>query len=494
MIQFPKIIQGGMGVGVSNWRLAQTVSRIGQLGVVSGTALDQVFVRRLADGDIGGYMRRGLDAFPFPDMARRLWQEYFVPGGKAPDAPYPTTPMHQRRDPRKLVELCMVANFVEVFLAREGHKNPVGINFLEKVQLPHLASIYGAMLAGVGYVLMGAGIPLHIPGVLDAFAADRPAEYKLAVTGAVQGQGEDTMMHFSPTDFAEGRLPVLTRPRFLAIVSSNTLATTMLRRASGRVDGFVIETPIAGGHNAPPRGKLQLSETGEPVYGERDRVNIPEMREMGVPFWLAGGFGNAEKLREALEQGAAGIQVGTAFAFSEESGLRADLKNKLLAQAVAGKGEVFTDPLASPTGFPFKVAQLEGTSSAFNIYQERKRVCDLGYLREPYADGEKIGYRCAAEPVANYLSKGGKIEDTVGRKCLCNALLANIGLAQLRKDDAVEPALVTVGDDLNTIANFLAPGRSSYSATDVVKSLLSLVPAEAEQESTRAEAVLAATA
>ena len=65
----------------------------------------------------------------------------------------------------------MVSNFVEVFLAREGHKNPVGINFLEKVQMPHLASIYGAMLAGVGYVLMGAGIPLHIPGVLDAFAA-----------------------------------------------------------------------------------------------------------------------------------------------------------------------------------------------------------------------------------------------------------------------------------------------------------------------------------
>ena len=79
--------------------------------------------------------------------------------------------MHQKHDSRKLVELCMVCNFVEVFLAREGHDNPVGINYLEKVQMPHLASIYGAMLAGVGYVLMGAGIPLHIPGVLDAFVA-----------------------------------------------------------------------------------------------------------------------------------------------------------------------------------------------------------------------------------------------------------------------------------------------------------------------------------
>ena len=153
-MQFPKIIQGGMGVGVSNWRLANAVSKLGQLGVVSGTALDSLFVRRLVDGDEGGYMRRGLEAFPFPDMARRIWQEYFVPGGKPVGTPYPAVPMHQRKDTRKLIELCIVSNFVEVFLAREGHKNPVGINFLEKVQMPHLSSIYGAMLAGVGYVCL----------------------------------------------------------------------------------------------------------------------------------------------------------------------------------------------------------------------------------------------------------------------------------------------------------------------------------------------------
>src|SRR5580692_7262643 len=482
MVQFPKIIQGGMGVGVSNWRLANAVSRLGQLGVVSGTALDQLFVRRLADGDEGGYMKRGIDAFPFPEMARRIWQEYFVPGGKPATATYPTVPMHQRNSPRKLVELCMVSNFVEVFLAKDGHKNPVGINFLEKVQMPHLASIYGAMLAGVGYVLMGAGIPLHIPGVLDAFAAHHMAEYKLQVTGAAVGQ--DTQMRLDAADYIEGMLPTLKRPKFLAIVSSNTLATTMLRRASGPVNGLVIESPTAGGHNAPPRGKLQLNAAGEPVYGERDHVDIAELRALGVPFWLAGGWGNATKLREALEQGAAGIQVGTAFAFSRESGMRAELKGKLMAQAKTGSGVVFTDPLASPTGFPFKVAQLEGTGSAFPIYQERKRVCDLGYLREPYAASEgTIAYRCAAEPVATYVAKGGKIEDTVGRKCLCNALLANIGHAQTRRDQTIEPSLVTVGDDLNTIASFLGPGQETYSAADVVRSLLSALPTEAEIDS-----------
>jgi nitronate monooxygenase len=471
MLQLPKIIQGGMGVGVSNWRLAQTVSRLGQLGVVSGTAIDQVLVRRLADGDKGGQMRRGLDAFPFPEMAKRIWQEYFVPGGKPAGTPYPALPMHQRKDSPKLIELLMVSNFVEVFLAREGHLNAVGVNFLEKVQLPHLASLYGAMLAGVGYVLMGAGIPLHIPGVLDNFAAGKPAEYKLAVTGAAADQ--DTQMRFDPREYAEGELPELPRPSFLAIVSSNTLATTMLRRATGRVDGFVIEGPTAGGHNAPPRGKLQLSEAGEPIYGERDRVNIDELRALGVPFWLAGGYGRAGRLREALDLGAAGVQVGTAFAFSEESGLRKDLKRSLISQAASGSAKVFTDPLASPTGFPFKVAQLAGSYSDPGVANARTRVCDLGYLREPYAtEDQKIGYRCSAEPVANYLAKGGKLEDTVGRKCLCNALLANIGHPQLRQDDTAEPPLVTVGDDLNLVAAFLTDGRESYSAADVVAHLL----------------------
>ena len=470
--ELPRIIQGGMGVGVSNWRLAQAVSKVGQLGVVSGTALDTLFVRRLVDGDKGGHMRRAIDAFPFQEMAKRIWNDYFVPGGKPANVPYTVLPMEQAKQPRKLAELLMVSNFAEVFLAREGHKNPVGINFLEKVQMPHMASIYGAMLAGVGYVLMGAGIPLHIPGVLDALAAEQPTSYKLSVAGATG----DVLMHFNPSDFTEDKLPKLERPRFLAIVSSNTLATTMLRRASGKVDGLVYESPIAGGHNAPPRGKLQVNEAGEPIYGERDRINIEELTKLGVPFWLAGGYGSPSKVREAIEQGATGVQVGSVFSLAEESGLREDLKAELLRQVRENRGHVYTDRLASPTGFPFKVAVLEGTGSQLPIYQERKRVCDLGYLREAYADGEeRIGYRCAAEPVANYVAKGGKAEDCEGRKCLCNALLANVGYAQPRKDGSVEPALVTAGDDLNSAMEFMVAGREGYTAADVVDRLLSRV-------------------
>jgi nitronate monooxygenase len=460
-----------MGAGVSSWRLAQAVSKLGQLGVVSGTALDSIFARRLQDGDPGGHMRRGLDRFPIPEIAERVWRTYYIPGGKAERAPYKSVPAHSKDAPVELQELCVAANFVEVILAREGHHHPVGINYLEKVQLPHLPSIYGAMLAGVGYILMGAGVPLKIPGVLDRFTHHEPATYLLQVTGAQED--DDRTMVFAPKKLMGRDLPPLPRPKFLAIIASNTLATTMLKKADGAVDGFVIEGWTAGGHNAPPRGKLQLDEAGEAIYGERDMVDLEKISALGVPFWLAGGYGWPEKLAQALAAGAAGVQVGTAFAFCEESGLRDDYKQALLAKAVSGEARVFTDSVASPTNFPFKVAQLEGTVSEPEIYSARPRICDLGYLRESYRTptGE-IDYRCSAEPVSVYASKGGKAENTVGRKCLCNALMANIGHPQARNGKFVEDGMVTSGNDLTGIKRFLRPGASTYTAADVVRDLL----------------------
>jgi len=416
-------------------------------------------------------MRRGLEHFPFPVMAERAWSKFHVPGGKPASAPYKTLPTHIRNTPRELSELCILANFIEVFLAREGHDNPVGINYLEKVQIPHLPSLYGAMLAGVSYVLMGAGLPLKIPGALDLLSCHKPATYTLHVTGAEEG--DDMAMTFAPSEFMECDLAPLVRPKFLAVIASNVLATTMLKRANGRVDGFVIEGPTAGGHNAPPRGKLQLNEAGEPIYGERDQVDLGKIRDLGVPFWLAGGYGSPEKVRESLAAGAAGVQVGTAFAYCAESGLREDYKQALLAKVLSGNAQVATDSLASPTGFPFKVAQLEGTLSDPDVYSRRPRVCDLGYLREVYKgpDG-KIGYRCPGEPATVYVSKGGKQENTIGRVCLCNALLATIGHPQVRRGQYVERGLVTSGDDLTGIARFLSHGEPLYHASDVVNKLL----------------------
>jgi nitronate monooxygenase len=284
-------------------------------------------------------------------------------------------------------------------------------------------------------------------------------------------------MTFAPREYMEHDLPPLVRPKFLAIIASNTLATTMVKKANGRVDGFVIEGPTAGGHNAPPRGKMELNHAGEPVYGERDRVDLNKIRELGLPFWLAGGYGSPERVREALAAGATGVQVGTAFACCTESGLRSDYKQALIDKSIAGHAMVFTDPLASPTGFPFKVALLEGTLADREVYMARPRICDLGYLREVYrtSDGA-IDYRCPGEPVSLYVAKGGKVEDTVGRKCMCNALVANIGLPQIRNARHIEQGLVTTGDDLTEVPRFLRAGKKTYCAADVIAALLEYVP------------------
>jgi nitronate monooxygenase len=463
----PKIIQGGMGVAVSNWRVARAVSLEGQLGVISGTVLDTVLVRRLQDGDVGGHMRRAIAHFPIASVGETVLSRYFLPKGRRPDQPYKLLPMYKQRVSPARQQLTMLANFVEVYLAKEGHSNPVGINLLTKVQMPNLASLYGAMLAGVDYVLMGAGIPREIPGALDALAGHVLASLRFDVTGLATGETET--LTFDPREHGVTDLTPLKRPWFLPIISANSLAMTLARKANGRVDGFVVEGPTAGGHNAPPRGEARFNERGEPIYGERDAVDLTKMRELGLPFWIAGGAGTPERLREALQAGAAGIQVGTLFAYCAESGFAPELKQEVIAHATRGDVQVVTDPRASPTGFPFKVVRwaTDGEDAP-----PRQRKCDLGYLRESVkcADG-RMDYRCAAEPVEDYVRKGGAIEDTVGRRCLCNALTANIGQAQVRANGVVEPPLLTSGDDLQTISIFLG-GRTTYSAADVVDYLL----------------------
>lgn len=192
---------------------------------------------------------------------------------------------------------------------------------------------------------------------------------------------------------------------------------------------------------------------------------------------MAGSYGDPQKLKEAIDLGATGVQVGTLFAYCEESGLTDELKREVFELVLEDRAEVFTDPVASPTGFPFKVVQLEGTQSEKNLYEARTRICDLGYLRSLFKrkDGS-LGYRCPGEPVETYLQKEGKIEDTPGRKCLCNSLLANIGLPQTQKDGRVERPLLTSGDELGKIARFLKEGKLSYSAEEVIQYLLAALP------------------
>src|SRR3990172_5260679 len=295
----PELIQGGMGVGVSDWKLARAVAESGErlerpvLGVVSGTGLAITMVNRLRKAETVG--------------------------------------------------LIVLANFVEVWLAKEGHDNPIGINYLEKVQLPRLPEMFGAMLGGVDYVLMGAGIPNQVLEVLDKFQDYKEASYRIDVSGS-----DRYVMSFDPkTVIPEKYRKDLKRPQFLAIVSHHALAQVLAHKATGEVNGFVVEGPSAGGHNAPARDKA-LNERGEPIYGQRDRPDLAKIRDLGKPFWLAGGYASSEKLEEAKRSGAAGIQVGSAFALCDQSGLREDIKQELRRRNFTGDLQVLASAVVSP--------------------------------------------------------------------------------------------------------------------------------------------------
>jgi NAD(P)H-dependent flavin oxidoreductase YrpB (nitropropane dioxygenase family) len=509
-----KLIQGGMGVYVSNWRLARAVAveRPGiTAGTVSGTGLDVVYTRLLQLGDPGGHIQRALAALDGTfgvKIGQKIISSYFIKGGKAPTARFKNTPMQsvrsktgsssipapaqlpgQRVDPVSLVldpdiiELLIATGFAEVWLAKEGHSGKIFINFLRKVELPLVYTMYGAMLAGVDGVVVGAGSPEGLPAACSRLAMHEPVLIDLPVL--YRESGELFKVPFDPHSVAEGKFTdkPLQRPAFLAIASLQNLVLALAQSRSGPPDGFIIEHHTAGGHNAGPQGPLLKDGKGQPIYSELDEPDLKVIREAGLPFWLAGGYASREKFQQALAEGAAGIQVGSDFALAEESGMKAQYRVAILNKLRKGTDEIelVRTTMFSPTGFPFKVVQLEGTLADDEVYADRTRVCDIGLLQQlglgkPDSAGmRRLFQRCPAAPMEGFLNKRGLEQNTNDRRCLCNGLLACVGLGQVSQRDGEpvdEPAIVTLGNHLDGIRRLSHNGQNTYWVKDVVEDIL----------------------
>jgi len=400
-------------------------------------------------------------------MASRFVEEHFIAGGKPAGKPFQLLRKPAAQMCQTDLENTVIGNFIEVFLAKEDHHGPVGVNYLEKIQLPTLPALFGSMLAGVDYVLMGGGLPLYIPGVLDGLSHLDAVTLRLNMSGS--RLHTSCLQRFDPCTFCAGERPQIGRPKFLAVISSSTAAKTMVRRSTGNVDGFVIENHAAGGHNAPPRTTGGMHSPPSHQYGPKDVIDTGKIRALGLPFWLAGGCASPTALRDALDAGAVGVQIGTAFAFCEESGISGDIKRQVIQHGLSGHLNVVTDFQASPTGYPFKLIPMGANAGASDGKAQRQLICDLGYLRHLYHRSDhEIGYRCPAEPTQSYLKKGGRIEKTVGKRCLCNGLLATIGLGQIR-DDVPEPPVVTSGEDLSFMHHVINGNGATYDAEDVIE-------------------------
>ncbi|MBK9714208.1 MAG: nitronate monooxygenase [Kouleothrix sp.] len=505
-----KLIQGGMGVYVSNWRLAQAVAtaRPGEAaGTVSGTALDVVYVRLLQLGDPGGHARRALSAFDEAfgtGIGRKICDRYFIAGGKSPDDRFERAPMqivHTKSGvppvpapagdhslvtlelDADVIELLIATGFAEVWLAKEGHSGTIFINFLNKIELPLIYVMYGAMLAGVDAVVVGAGNPDGLPAICSRLANHEAVTRAMPVL--YQEAGEEFAISFDPKQIADGAFArhALRRPAFLAIVSLDGLVHALAASASEAPDGFIIENHTAGGHNANPVGPLTKDDLGQPIYGAKDVANLAAIRDVGRPFWLAGGYGSQSGLQEARAAGAVGVQTGSVFALAEESGMQPEFRSAILQELRSGTDDaaLVRTTVFSPTGFAFKVVQLKSTLAEQEVFESRRRVCDIGLLQQiglstPSEAGTRtIFQRCAAAPVEGYVNKRGLKRNTEDRRCLCNGLLACVGLGQVKVQHGErmeEPAIVTLGDHLGGIRRLSRQGQTHYWAKDVVADIL----------------------
>jgi NAD(P)H-dependent flavin oxidoreductase YrpB (nitropropane dioxygenase family) len=454
------IIQGGMGAGVSGHRIVRKVSRYGQLGVISATAPDNLLIRGLQNGDLGGELREALQHFPNRDIADGIVNRFFIEGGRSAEEKYILNPFpsfEKTGDSEFILknidlEDSLVAGaFVEVYLAKRGHENPVGANFLNKIGWAQLQTLYGAMLAGLDVALIGAGFPKNIPEVLDAFTCGDVGKIIIPISG------KSYNLTFDPKRFNS---PELSRPIFLGIVGNH-----LGLRGLPNADGYVFEGSSAGGHNPPARSKA-LNDIGEPLYGPKDEMdfNIALDQLNGRPFWLAGNY--ATRLKEALSHGACGVQVGTPFAFCADSEITRELKERALVAILSG-AKAYTNARSSPTGFPFKELQVPETLSVPELYSERQRICNIGFLLELYEQDGRIKTRCPAEPENDYVRKGGNIEGALGRKCLCNALCATIGLGACG-----EKPLITSGSNFDAVKDLVLKYGMQYSAENVIDYIL----------------------
>src|SRR3989304_1113800 len=94
-------------------------------------------------GGPGGHRRRAGARFPPPGVAKRVLERFSLPTGRAAGQRYAALPMPDHRGSLRRDAITVLGNFVEVFLAREGHDQPVGINYLTKIQAPPLPPLYG---------------------------------------------------------------------------------------------------------------------------------------------------------------------------------------------------------------------------------------------------------------------------------------------------------------------------------------------------------------
>lgn len=335
------IIQGGMGIGISNYTLAGSVAREGGLGVLSSAGLDRIVGAR---------------------HGRRF---------KAREA--------------------AAQDVIDAKAIAQG--GAIGMNVMVAVINQYEDSVLGAMDGGVDVIISGAGLPLALPEI----ARSHPRHEEVAL---------------------------------VPILSSGRAVDVVLKRWSrmGRLpDGIIVEGPLAGGHiawrtredAAAPQHKLEILLV--------EVLEVLKKWDLAIPVFAAGGVYSHEDIKQYLDMGCAGVQMGTRFLATFESGANDEYK-KMVVESTEDDIELADRP-GSPCGMLFRVLK----KSPF--YQEalartRAPKCDKGYL----------------------LNKGNcpSKDDNEKTFCICNGLLAATNCNKNEKE------LYTVGHNAYRVSEIVS--------------------------------------
>ncbi|MBP6562460.1 MAG: nitronate monooxygenase [Neisseriaceae bacterium] len=189
-------------------------------------------------------------------------------------------------------------------IADSEGRGMIAVNVMKAVK-DHPALVRQACESGAHAVVMGAGLPLDLPDMTENFP--------------------DVSL-----------FPILSESRGIAIVLKRWMKKNRLP------DAIVIEHP---NHAAGHLGAATVAGLGDARY-DFDRVleeTFQTFKNLGlesekIPLILAGGMANFDKIKIALKDwGASAVQVGTAFAVTEEGDAHINFKNTL---AGAEKEEV----------------------------------------------------------------------------------------------------------------------------------------------------------
>lgn len=274
-----------------------------------------------------------------------------------------------------------------------GGKSMIAINCMVLVEKTYAPSIEGAIEGGVNAIIAGAGLPMNLPEIV--------------------GNAEVAL------------IPIVSSARALELICRRW------QRYRRTPDAVVLEGPLAGGHlgfkaEDIPKPEFRLEELFEPVKKIAGQNG-------DFPVIVAGGIYSREDIVRWVEAGADGVQLGTRFAATHESGASEAFKRAIVA-ARPEDIEVATNP-GSPSGMPFRVIN---TSPGYQqaLARTRRLHCDKQYLLHKGGDG-----RLTCRALEGYEAF-----------CICNVLLAAVGA----NDAGGELPIFTVGTNAARVDRILS--------------------------------------